>query len=184
MIKLHYATFGGVVLKFIYFLLSMITCFMIISGILLWQAARDNDQYTLKQRKFHDRVTRLYLGIYLGMFPSVAFFFAISKATGFYMENGNRSAKIVFYICWLILTLVAVYGWKSYRRINSNFLLTGGIISLMVPLANGIFTGDWFWESIQIGFYDVAAVDLFWLFTGLLALGTCWFTNRKKFYYP
>ncbi|MEL6719291.1 MAG: PepSY-associated TM helix domain-containing protein, partial [Bacteroidota bacterium] len=59
--KLHFATFGGTPVKILYFILSMITCFMVISGVLIWRTARDNKRYTLKQRLFHHRVTKWYL---------------------------------------------------------------------------------------------------------------------------
>src|SRR5690554_4321109 len=39
--RLHFGDFGGVGLKIIYFILGLISCFVIISGILIWLVARD-----------------------------------------------------------------------------------------------------------------------------------------------
>ena len=41
LIKLHYVTYGGIFLKIIYFILAMITCYIIISGVMIWSTARD-----------------------------------------------------------------------------------------------------------------------------------------------
>ncbi|MEM9261831.1 MAG: PepSY-associated TM helix domain-containing protein, partial [Bacteroidota bacterium] len=49
--RLHFATYGGLGLRIIYFILAMLTCFMLISGVLLWQAARNKRTYTDKQKR-------------------------------------------------------------------------------------------------------------------------------------
>ena len=69
--NLHFATFGGMTLKVMYFILSMITCFMIMSGVMIWRTARDNPRYTFKQRLFHHRVTKFYLAISTELVPCI-----------------------------------------------------------------------------------------------------------------
>ncbi|MEL6537001.1 MAG: PepSY-associated TM helix domain-containing protein, partial [Bacteroidota bacterium] len=40
LINLHYARYGGVFMKIVYFVLALITCFVIISGVMVWLVAR------------------------------------------------------------------------------------------------------------------------------------------------
>ncbi|MDN5217293.1 PepSY-associated TM helix domain-containing protein [Fulvivirgaceae bacterium BMA12] len=166
--KLHFADFGGFLIRVVYFVLSMITCFMIISGILLWQAARDNNRYTEKQRKFHHKVTKVYLAICLSMFPAFAIIFIANKMVPIGMEGRAFLVNTIFFSSWLLLFVIGCF-WNSYARQNKNYLIIGGVLSLLVPLVNGIATGDWFWLVLTT-FPNVAGVDISWLLTGLIAL--------------
>lgn len=168
--KLHFAEFGGTLVKIIYFILAMITCFMIISGVLIWRTARDNDQYTFKQRLFHHRVTKSYLAICLSMFPAFAIIFIANKLVPMALEDRVSWVNTIFFSSWLLLTLIGLF-WNSYARQNKNYLLTGGVLSLGVPLANGFITGDWFWETWYT-FPWVAYVDVSWMVAGLISIYT------------
>ncbi|MEM1135065.1 MAG: PepSY-associated TM helix domain-containing protein [Bacteroidota bacterium] len=166
--KLHFGTFGGIFLKIIYFILSMITCFMIVSGILIWKTARENNNYTHKQKQFHHRVTKTYLAICLSMFPAFALLFIANKLVPMSLDDRAPIVEISFFFSWLCLTLIGL-SWNSYAKLNKNYLLTGGILSLFVPIMNGAVTGDWFWITWYT-FPVVAYVDIFWLFTGIISL--------------
>ncbi|WKN42993.1 PepSY-associated TM helix domain-containing protein [Tunicatimonas pelagia] len=166
--KLHFAEFGGLLMKIMYFVLALITGFMIISGVLIWQTARDNQRYTTQQRQFHHRVTKTYLAICLSMFPAFAILFLANKLVP--MEVVGRVGWVngIFFGSWLLLTLIGLR-WDNYARLNRNYLFIGGLLSLGVPVVNGVATGDWFWQAWST-FPWVAAVDIFWLATGLVAL--------------
>ena len=166
--KLHFANFGGIFLKGIYFILALITAFVIISGILIWRTARDNGKYTLKQRLFHHRVTKVYLAICLSLFPAFAIIFLSNKLVPIDLNGRVAIVNQIFFISWLALTVTGLF-LNSYSRQNRNYLLIGGFLSLLVPVVNGIVTGDWFWQVWRT-LPQVAYVDIFWLATGVFAL--------------
>ncbi|WP_438712043.1 PepSY-associated TM helix domain-containing protein [Aquimarina muelleri] len=166
--KLHFADFGGMTMKVIYFILSLITCFMIISGVLIWRTARDNKKYSYKQRLFHHRITMIYLAICLSMFPAFAVIFLVNKLVPIEMVDRAGLVNTIFFLSWLILILIGLF-WKSYSMLNRNYLVIGGVLSLLVPVANGVVTGDWLWSTWRTLPY-VAYVDLFWLIIGVLTL--------------
>ncbi|MEQ8472583.1 MAG: PepSY-associated TM helix domain-containing protein [Marinoscillum sp.] len=168
MVKLHFADFGGMTMKVIYFVLSLITSFMIISGVMIWRSARDNKRYTYKQRLFHHRVTMAYLAICLSMFPAFAVIFLANKLVPIEMVDRVGLVNAIFFLSWLVLIIVGLF-WKSYSKLNRNYLLIGGAISLMVPVANGMVTGDWMWTTWRTLPF-VAYVDLFWLIVGVCTL--------------
>ncbi|MEL6673058.1 MAG: PepSY-associated TM helix domain-containing protein [Bacteroidota bacterium] len=176
--KLHFATFGGGLLKILYFVLAMITCFMIISGVLIWRTARDNPRYTFKQRLFHHRVTKWYLAICLSMFPAFALIFLANKIVPMDMVGRASTVNTIFFLGWLALTLVGL-AWNRYSAQNRNYLLLGGMLSLFVPVANGIATGGWVWETWQTS-PSVAYIDLFWFFSGITALVLVFFVLKVK----
>lgn len=178
MSKLHFASFGGLWMKFVYFVLSIITCFIILSGVLLWQSARDNKKYTDRQRRFHHRVTKCYLSICLSLFPAVAILFLTNMLVPFEMKHRVDIVDIVFFASWGVLCFVG-YFWDEYSKMVKYHLLLGAVFGLCVPVANGIMTGDWIWDTLSSGKYYIAGVDLFWLIVGLL-IGSVYLSRGKN----
>ncbi|MEM6346186.1 MAG: PepSY-associated TM helix domain-containing protein [Bacteroidota bacterium] len=176
--KLHFASFGGMIIKVLYFILAMITCFMIISGVLIWRKARDNKRYTFKQRLFHHRVTKAYLAICLSMYPAFAIIFLANKLVPMDLAGRVGVVNTIFFLSWLALTLVGLL-WNKYAQQNRNYLLLGGALSLLVPIANGVMTGAWIWNS-WTSYPSVAYVDIFWIGAGLTALYLSFFVLKVK----
>ncbi|MCW9705443.1 PepSY-associated TM helix domain-containing protein [Fodinibius salsisoli] len=170
LVKLHYATYGNWVLKVIYFLLAMLTCFMIISGILIWQTARDRSRYSEKQKRFHHRITKLNLTVCMGLFPAVAILFITNKLVPMDYEGRGILVEQIFFIAWLVLAAIG-WKWDNYGRMNRNYFLLGGALSFLIPLLNGVVTGDWIWQSWRT-LPAVAGIDILWLLTGCLAIWT------------
>ncbi|MEM9144528.1 MAG: PepSY-associated TM helix domain-containing protein, partial [Bacteroidota bacterium] len=165
---LHYGNFGGYLIKVLFFVLSLITCFMLISGILIWRTARDNKKYTFEQRLFHHRITKGYLAICLSMFPAFALLFIANKGVPMEMTDRVGTVNTIFFLGWILLTLYGLF-LNNYSKQNRNYLVLGGILSLVVPVINGTVTGDWFWKT-AIELPWVFYVDIFWLVTGGIAL--------------
>lgn len=178
LVKLHYATFGGIFLKIIYFILSMITCYIIISGIMIWRTARDNNRYTERQRRFHHRVTKVYLAISLSMFPALALIFLGNKLIPMDVPNRIYYENSVFFWGWLCLTIIGLF-WNDYGKLNRNYILLGSVLGLAVPVANGFATGDWFWKTWSNQQYYVFSVDFTWIVIGIFGL-LIWQLYLKK----
>ncbi len=176
--KLHFGEFGGFFVKIIYFALAMITCFMIISGVLIWQTARNHSKYSYQQRLFHHRVTKVYLAICLSMFPSFAILFLANKCVPMDLLGRVTVVNSIFFTSWLLLILIGLR-WNNYAQLNRNYLAIGGVCSIIVPLSNGLVTQDWIWNTLNT-FPRVAIVDLFWLLSGVGALLLPWKVLKVK----
>lgn len=176
--KLHFGSFGGYTMRIIYFVLSMITCFMIISGVLIWRTARDNKRYTLKQRIFHHKVTKWYLAICLSMFPAFALIFLANKAVPLDMAGRTGLVNQIFFLGWLAFTIGGLF-FNKYAAQNKFYLTLGGVLSFLVPVANGLVTNQWIWDSWDT-YHWVAYIDLFWLFAGFTALYVALFELKVK----
>jgi uncharacterized iron-regulated membrane protein len=167
--RLHFATFGGLALKVMYFVLALFSCFVIISGVLLWKEARNKKNYTDKQKRFHHRVTMVYLAICLSLFPTTAILFGAELALPG-TESHVFNVRAAFFISWLLLTVAGIF-FKTEARMTWFYLVSGGIVSLLVPVINGFATGDWISTALLKGNYYVAVTDIFWLVTGLASVG-------------
>ncbi|GAB3652105.1 PepSY domain-containing protein [Echinicola sediminis] len=168
--QLHYGDFGGMPLRIVYFILGIASCFVIISGVMIWLVARDKKHIPEKQRKFNAWVVWIYLAVCLSMFPVTAFTFLAVKflLPEFNPERMNHIYQLFFY-AWLILSIFFTLKRDNYFT-NKYSLLSGAVLGFMVPVANGIVSGNWLWVTLSAGYYQVFFVDMFWIVISLIAL--------------
>lgn len=169
-IGLHFANFSGISLKILYFLMAILTCFMLIGGLVIWEKSRDNNHYTKKQKRFHYWITKISLAICLSLFSAIALFFLINKCVPLEFSGRVSLVQKIFFIGWLLLALVGCF-FKKYPLMSYFYIVFTGIIAFFIPIANGIITGDWFWKTFSTQPY-VFAVDIFWFLLAFLLLAS------------
>ncbi|MEM7107934.1 MAG: PepSY-associated TM helix domain-containing protein [Bacteroidota bacterium] len=163
-INLHYAHFGGFLMKVIYFILSLITCYVILSGVMIWLVAREKKTYAHKA-KFNRNVGAIFIGACLGLFPAIALFFCLVKL----FPNSFGMMSNVFLLFWLAYTIYA-YFIKSPFKINKHALILAGGLGVLIPILNGIQSGLWFWKSLGMGYVDSFFVDVSWIVMSAISL--------------
>ncbi|TYP98142.1 PepSY-associated transmembrane protein [Tenacibaculum adriaticum] len=174
--RIHYGDYGGYVLKLFSFLLGIISCFVIISGVMIWLVARDKKNIPERKRRFNERVVRIYLAICLSMYPITALSFIAVKV----FQPVSQSFIYSFYfIGWLLLTVFFILK-KDHNFTNKYNLLLGSIFGLLVPITNGLTTGNWIWKTFANQQHQILFVDLFWLFLASATLYV-YFKLTKKY---
>jgi hypothetical protein len=164
--RLHLADFGGYPIKIIYFVLGIMGCFVIISGILIWLVARDKNNIPKRKRIFNFWAANVFMASCLTMFPVTAMtFIAVKLAT----KVDQPFIFHVYFYSWLALGLFYIIR-RNIGKTNLETLLIGSILSLAVPIVNGIKTGNWIWETYRSGSKDILLVDLLWLSLGIIGL--------------
>ncbi|WP_082632370.1 PepSY-associated TM helix domain-containing protein [Algoriphagus resistens] len=169
-LRLHFGDFGGKGLKLVYFALGLLTCFVIISGVMIWLVARDKKHVSPAKRKFNAWLVWFYLAGCLSMFPVTAFTFVMIKV-GLQDPDADRMGFIfqTFFWSWLALTLL--FTFIRSNTITTKFtLIIGGIIGLGVPLANGFISGNWLWDTMRTGQTDIFLIDALWLVVSVSAI--------------
>ncbi|MFI2742657.1 PepSY-associated TM helix domain-containing protein [Zhouia sp. PK063] len=161
--RLHYGDYAGYPLRIISFIMGIIGCLVILSGVLIWLTARDKKHISEKKRKFNELLTRIYLAICLTMYPITALSFIAVKVIG----QGMPFLYKFYFIGWLILTILFVLK-KDNNFTNKYTLLLGSIFGICIPLVNGFATGNWFWKSYQAHAFHLFFVDVFWLALALI----------------
>lgn len=178
--KLHFGDFGGTGLRVIYFILGLVSCFVIISGVMIWLVARDKKTVSERKRRFNAWLVWIYLAVCLSMFPATAITFVGVKVfvTTFDPSRMHTIFRIFFY-SWLVLSVVFTLKRDNYFT-NKYTLISGGFIGLMIPIANGLVSGNWMWVSLHAGYYDIFFVDVFWLLLSLTALIIAFRLRKNK----
>ena len=174
--RIHFGDYGGYALKIVSFILGIITCFVIISGVMIWLVARQKNNLLEKKRRFNAAVVRIYLAICLSMYPITALAFIGSKI--FYPLSQSNLFSLYFG-GWLLLTLFFIIK-KNDDFTNKFCLISGSILGFLIPITNGIVSGDWFWTSFMEHKIQIFFIDVFWIALAFITLYTAYHLKPKK----
>ncbi|WP_434037518.1 PepSY-associated TM helix domain-containing protein [Formosa sp. 4Alg 33] len=177
--RLHFGDYGGYGMKLINFVLGLITCFVIISGVLIWLVARDKSNVPVYKQKFNSWLVHIYMAICLSIYPITALIFIVVKCFGDDFEGGKKVLIYnVFFYGWLALSTIFIIKKDNYFT-NKTSLILGSVLGFFVPVANGFVSGNWFWVTWQKGYTQIFVMDIFWILLSLTALAVV-FKLKKK----
>ena len=152
---LHFGDFGGKPLRIVFFLLGLMGCAVIISGIMIWFVARDKVATELHKRRFNFWASNFFLAACLSMLPVTAFTFIMVKL----LDHVDQSVIYrTYFYSWLVLGVYLMI-LRNLPRMNRHTLLLSAVLCLGVPIANGISTGLWIWNTWQQGAFDIFFID-------------------------
>ncbi len=170
MTPLHYATYGGMILKFVYLLLGLSLAIITAMGNMMWIERRLHGNEGQKSEAFYRRLSRLTVGVTTGLPLASLSIFYLDKLY-FGAETGRLAATGWTYFGILAaVILIALIRRNDYRTVRDMLALLG--IGLMgLPILNSIATSDLFWQAIfQDGRSVSASVDIAALLIGSIVL--------------
>lgn len=174
--RIHYGDYGGYALKIISFTLGLITCFVILSGVMIWLVARDKKNMPEKKRRFNESVVCIYLAICLSMYPITGLAFIASKV---FHPLSQTDLYYIYFIGWLLLAVFFILK-RNNNFTNRYTLISGSIIGFLIPITNGIVTGNWFWISFGQNQFQVFFIDAFWIVLASITLFVAFLLKQKK----
>ncbi len=178
--RLHFGDFGGLGLRIIYFILGIVSCFVIISGILIWLVARDKKQVAAKKRKFNRWMGHVFLASCLGMFPATAFtFLTVKLFVSSYDASRMDLIYHLFFYSWLALIVFFTFKRDNYLT-NKGCLILGAGLGILVPVANGMISKNWLWQTFSQSHFDIFFIDAFWVMLSFVSLVIALSLKRKN----
>lgn len=164
--RLHFGDYGGYPGKAVYFVLGIMGCLVIISGILIWLVARNKNNIPAYKRKFNLWLSNVFLAICLTMLPVTAITFIAIKISP---EVNQQFIYKVYFYSWLLLAVYYTLR-KNISRTNRETLLLSTLLAVSVPIANGIITRDWIWKTFMHRQTDIFIIDFLWLMIGIICM--------------
>jgi uncharacterized iron-regulated membrane protein len=166
--KLHFARFGGPVLKALFFGLALAASAVILTGNLLWIEIRRSKDGRPAPR-LHRVLARLTAGVGAGLVAAVPVLFLTTRVLT--MEAAGRIGleQGAFFGAWALLVAAAFAGPSAAWAARWQLALAG-VLSLLVPVADGVATGAWPWVAAAKGWHAVLWTDLGFALGGLLLL--------------
>lgn len=174
--RIHFGDYGGYALKIVSFVLGIITCFVIISGVMIWLVARQKNNLPEKKRRFNAAVVRIYLAICLSMYPITALSFIGTKI---FYPLSQPNLFSLYFGGWLLLTIFFIIK-KDDAFTNKFCLISGSILGFLIPITNGIVSGNWFWTSFIENKIQIFFIDVFWIVLASITLYTAYHLKPKK----
>lgn len=174
--RIHYGDYSGYAVKIASFAMGLLSCFVILSGVMIWYKARDKKSISAEKRRFNKMVVRFYLALSMSMYPITAAAFLAVKIVP---EASMTFIYTFYFIGWLLLTAALLFV-KQFRTITRICLASGSILGLSIPIANGVMTGNWLWFSIQNGLFQLAFIDTFWNVLAMVTLFAFFKVGKEK----
>lgn len=165
MAVLHFAQFGGLALDVLFFLLTLASCAVILTGNFTWLEVRRR-----QDRPINTVLARLTAGVATGIVPATALLFLSDRFVPGALAPPDVWTNFVFFGSWLLSVLYALIR-RNIARTHRTLLVAGGLLALLIPVANGLTTGDWPWQAWSTGHWAVLGVDVGALLCGFAVLG-------------
>lgn len=163
---LHFGDFGGKPVRVIFFVLGVMGCLVIISGILIWLVARDKKNVPKKKRIFNFWTANIFMAACLSMLPVTAF----TMTSLLFIAKPNQSDIYhLYFYSWLILSVYFIVR-RNLAITNHQTLLLSSLLCFLLPLIDGIKRNNWFWNTFSQGRYDILFIDLLFLILSIISI--------------
>ncbi|MEM7730445.1 MAG: PepSY-associated TM helix domain-containing protein [Pseudomonadota bacterium] len=173
MTPLHYGTYGGIWLKFLYFVLGFALAVITVFGLMMWIERRLHGNEGAKSQAFYRRLSHMVTGVAVGLpLASVAIFW-LDK-----LYIGAESARLfwtgtTYFAVWALALGYAFIRRQDYRTTRELIGLTGGLLAGL-PALNAVMTGDTLLGIFGAGHAPSAWVDVVLLVSGIAILAVAW----------
>jgi uncharacterized iron-regulated membrane protein len=157
LLSLHFADFGGMAVRWLYFILGLAGAFLFFSGNLLWIETRRNRRGP-QQTRGGQLMARLTLGVALGCIAGVSAILVAGRLLPSQWESRAHDIQIVYYAVFL-----AALTWALLRqpaRSAVELLLACAAFTLAIPVADACATRATPWRSAADGQWSTFAVHM------------------------
>lgn len=172
---LHFGDFGGRPLRVMYFVLGIMGCVVIISGILIWLVARDKNNVPKSKRIFNFWTANIFLASSLSMLPVTAFTMVVLL----FIEKPSQADIYHWYFySWLALAVYFI-ARKDLSLTNRQTIFLSAITCLLVPLLDGVVRDNWIWLTFSKQAFDILFIDLLFLSLSIISW-IIWFKIKNR----
>ncbi|MCA8900409.1 MAG: PepSY domain-containing protein [Hyphomonas sp.] len=179
MAPLHYATYGGLWLKFLYLVLGLGLAVVTALGSMMWIERRKFGNEGTRSAKFYDRLGHLNTGVIMGLPVATLSLFYLDK-----LYAGAETARLAatgwtYFAVWGAGVIFAFSRRNDYATTRNLMMLTG-VLAMGIPVLNGMTTGDWCFAHLASGGRAYAWVDFAMLLVGGLTLGAGFLAPKRR----
>lgn len=166
---LHYGSYGGIWLKWIYAFMGACICIMIATGLMLWVERRQHGPEGQKSERFYNIITRTNIGICFG-FPlaTIALFYHDKLYTG--VETARLYWTGVTYFTVISGVFIFTLFQRNDYKSSKHLMALCGVLLLALPFLNAMMTGAKLWAAEGIGAHMSNGVDISLAILGIITL--------------
>ncbi|MEM1112743.1 MAG: PepSY-associated TM helix domain-containing protein [Pseudomonadota bacterium] len=155
LISLHFASYGGYILKWIYFILGLAGAFLFYSGNLLWVESR-RKRRGAEQTRGTVFMARLNSGVCIGAMAGISAAFLASRALMSHVDRPDYTEYAYFGVFFLAIA------WCYLRPVAAgtrDLLYLCAALTAAIPIADAVFINMPLWRSVAEGQWPLVIVD-------------------------
>ena len=174
--NMHFANFAGVDVRFLYFLVAIGVCGMIIAGNVLWMVKRQKKNHYPKTLAVMRGLT---IGGCAGVLPATAFAFLLERMLPMAVASRPEMVEASFGIV-LLLGIVIAFMYQHYQRYIAYCLLSSGAMLLATVAYEWLVFDTAMLQLQQAGFSEVLWVSFSLLLSAMTMLAIAWLLLRRS----
>ncbi len=181
MANLHFAAFGGHLVRWLYFISGLAGAAMLATGALLFMVKRRQrslDEFGSATPRVYRVIEVLNVGTLTGLPVACVAFFWGNRLLPLGIADRPEWEIAVFFAVWLLSFVHA--GLRPAARAWVEQLLALAVLCLLLPLLNWLTVGDQLFSYLQRGDGERAGVELVALGIGVLSLWGAWRLSRPR----
>jgi uncharacterized iron-regulated membrane protein len=167
---LHFVHFAGRGIDALFFLLTLAASAVILTGNVLWLVERRSKDARATPWA-HRFLARSTVGVCVGLVAAIPLLMVASRMIPLDVAGRQGWEDGIFFGGWAVLSLLGFLG-ASPMVATRRLLVLAAVLSLGVPVANGLTTGAWPWVAAELGQWGVVFVDLGMALSGLALAGS------------
>jgi len=164
MYRLHFANYGGLMVKYIYFILAILTNIVILSGVYIYSASRQSKKYSPKTQRITYLLGKFHLAISLGLVMTTALSFPFVYFTNGLFSDPQTALYLGFFTTWFVNSLLLCIPKRSASMVFFTLLVVA-ICGLIIPILDQ---------------FRIASIDSIWLGLGIVSSLICTIQKRKQ----
>ncbi|MEM9103406.1 MAG: PepSY-associated TM helix domain-containing protein [Pseudomonadota bacterium] len=163
--SIHRANFAGLDLRFLYFILAIGVCGMIVAGNVLWIVKRQKK--TIEYPKTTAIMRGLTLGGCMGVILASVGAFLFERLLPIGLENRSAIVELGF-VMLLIISIILAFFNNNYKRYVSTLCFATSALLLLVVVSDFSLFGKQIWLMLNNGYPQTFGVSSFMLILGLV----------------
>ena len=166
---LHYGTYGGIALKFLYLILGLMLAVITALGLMMWVERRLHGAVGSRSPQFYQRLSHFIVGAMAGLPLASAAIFHLDKL--YIGEEGARLywTGISYFAVWALGIGYAFFRRDDYASARHLLLVIGGLFATL-PLINMLATGEVFLSVFSSAHKVTGYVDMTLFVIGALTI--------------
>ncbi|RKP45051.1 PepSY-associated TM helix domain-containing protein [Pararobbsia silviterrae] len=167
---LHFGSYGGVAVRWIYFVLGITGAVLVYTGNLLWIEARRKragDEQPLSTR----HIARATVAVCIGSCAGIAFAFDMALLVPSFDAASVYLTALLGAVVWSIARAPVIAA--------RDLLVATAVCSALVPVLDALLTSDNLFHSLRYGDWQLAGIDLAGLAFAALFATLAVFTHRR-----
>jgi len=172
--SLHFGDFAGYSLRILFFILGIGTCYIILTGNLMWLQKRANLR-SEKQNKFGIQLVKaMTTGGFIGTVFATAVGFICARLLPLDLLNRSDIIGKIFFAC-LAVSLITSLLIKAQQQFSAIFLKVTALALALIPVLDWLILPQKIIAMFKVGHFDVVIVEVMLL---ILAL-CCWLISSR-----